>query len=126
MSMAQEGLPAGGSVGYDIFDNSNSLGTTSFVQNINHLRALEGELARSIQSLDRVAAARVHLVLPERKLFSRDEQKPSASIVIRTQGRLSGGQVNAIQHLVAAAVPDLEPTAKIGRAPCRARVWQYV
>jgi len=110
MAMAQEGLPAGGNIGYEIFDDSNSLGTTSFVQNINHLRALEGELARSIQSLDRVAAARVHLVLPERKLFTRDEQKPSASIVIRTQGRLSDGQVNAIQHLVAAAVPDLEPT----------------
>src|SRR5690606_25471986 len=79
-------------------------------QTINHLRALEGELSRSIQSLDKVAAARVHLVLPERKLFTRDEQKPSASIVIRSQGRLASGQVNAIQHLVAAAVPDLEPS----------------
>lgn len=109
MAMAQDGLPSGGNIGYEIFDNSSSLGTTSFVQNINHLRALEGELARSIQSIDRVAAARVHLVLPERKLFARDEQQPSASIVVRSQGRLGGGQVSSIQHLVAAAVPGLEP-----------------
>ena len=109
MSMAQDGLPSGGSIGYEIFDEGNSLGTTSFVQNINHLRALEGELSRSIQSIDRVAAARVHLVLPERQLFSREERKPSASIVIRSQGRLSSSQVNAIQHLVAAAVPNLDP-----------------
>ena len=103
MSMAQDGLPSGGSIGYEIFDQNNSLGTTSFVQDINHLRALEGELARSIQTIDRVSAARVHLVLPERKLFTKDEQQPSASIVLRTQGRLGGGQVSAIQHLVAAA-----------------------
>lgn len=109
MTMAQDGLPSGGNIGYEIFDENNSLGTTSFVQNINHLRALEGELARSIQSIDRVTAARVHLVLPEHKLFTKDEQKPSASIVLRTQGRLAAGQVNAIQHLVAAAVPDLDP-----------------
>jgi flagellar M-ring protein FliF len=109
MAMAQDGLPAGGTVGYEIFDETKSLGTTSFVQNINHLRALEGELARSIQSIDRVTAARVHLVLPERRLFSQETEKPTASIIVRTQGRLSDNYVAAIQHLVAAAVPDLDP-----------------
>jgi flagellar M-ring protein FliF len=72
MKLAEGGLPKGGSVGYEIFDKSDALGATSFVQNINHLRALEGELARTIRSIDRVASARVHLVLPERPLFSRE------------------------------------------------------
>jgi len=111
LSMAEEGLPAGGSIGYEIFDRGDSLGTTSFVQNINKLRALEGELARTIKSIDRVAAARVHLVLPERELFSRNRRDPSASIVLKMRGgnRLEGGQISAVQHLVAAAIPDLKP-----------------
>ena len=66
MKLAEAGLPKGGGVGYEIFDKSDALGTTSFVQNINHLRALEGELARTIRAIDRIQAARVHLVLPER------------------------------------------------------------
>jgi len=107
MTLASENLPTMGSVGYEIFDRSDALGTTSFVQNINQLRALEGELARTIRTLDRVAAARVHLVLPQRKLFSRDQRKASASIVLSTRGQLSQNQVLAIQNLVAAAVPDL-------------------
>lgn len=69
MSLAEKGLPAGGTVGYEIFDNADALGTTSFLQNINHLRALEGELARTIRSIEGIDAARVHLVLPERELF---------------------------------------------------------
>jgi flagellar M-ring protein FliF len=111
LSMAGEGLPAGGSIGYEIFDRGDSLGTTSFVQNINKLRALEGELARTIKSIDRVAAARVHLVLPDRELFSRNRRDPSASIVLKMRGgsRLEGGQISAVQHLVAAAIPDLKP-----------------
>ena len=109
MSMAQKGLPSGGAVGYEIFDKGNSLGTTSFEQKINQLRALEGELARTIRSLNPIAAARVHLVLPQRELFSRDERKPSASITLRTRGTLSPSEVSAIQHLVASAVPDLKP-----------------
>jgi flagellar M-ring protein FliF len=71
MKLAEGGLPKGGGVGYEIFDKSDALGSTTFVQNINHLRALEGELARTIRGLDRVQAARVHLVLPDRPLFSR-------------------------------------------------------
>ncbi|MBV8650907.1 MAG: flagellar M-ring protein FliF [Alphaproteobacteria bacterium] len=109
ITMAEGGLPHGGSIGYEIFDKSESLGTSNFVQNVNHLRALEGELARTISSIGTVQAARVHLVLPERELFSREKQEPSASIVIKTRGadRLSKGQVAAIQHLVSAAVPGL-------------------
>ncbi len=111
MAVAEEGLPSGGTIGYEIFDRSASFGTTNFVQKINHLRALEGELARTIRSLDRVAAARIHLVLPQRELFSRDERQPSASIVLKLQGGspLGGAQVQSILHLVAAAVPNLSP-----------------
>src|SRR3954465_3999863 len=65
MKLAEGGLPKGGGIGYEIFDKSDALGATSFVQNINHLRALEGELARTIRAIDRVQSARVHLVLPE-------------------------------------------------------------
>ena len=86
MKLAESGLPKGGGVGYEIFDKSDALGSTTFVQNINHLRALEGELARTIRSLDRVQAARVHLVLPDRPLFSRDKIEPSASIVLKVRG----------------------------------------
>jgi flagellar M-ring protein FliF len=109
MRLAEAGLPRGGSVGYEIFDKSDALGTTSFVQNVNHLRALEGELARTIRSLDRVAAARVHLVIPERQLFQRDRQDPSASIVLRVKSQLEAPQVRAIRHLVASAVRGLKP-----------------
>src|SRR5437762_4297406 len=79
MKLAEAGLPKGGGVGYEIFDKSDVLGATSFVQNINHLRALEGELARTIRGIDRVQQARVHLVLPERVLFSRDKEIGRAS-----------------------------------------------
>jgi flagellar M-ring protein FliF len=109
MTLAEDGLPKGGGVGYEIFDKSDALGTTSFVQNINKLRALEGELARTIRSLDRVEAARVHLVLPDRPLFSRDKVEPSASIVLKVRGTLEPQQVRAIRHLVASAVNGLKP-----------------
>jgi flagellar M-ring protein FliF len=109
MKLAESGLPKGGSVGYEIFDKSDALGATSFVQNINHLRALEGELARTIRALDRVQAARVHLVLPERPLFSRDKAEASASIVLKVRGMLEPQQVRAIRHLVASAVNGLKP-----------------
>ena len=109
MQFAEGGLPKGGGVGYDIFDKSEALGTTSFVQNINHLRALEGELSRTIRALDRVQAARVHLVLPERPLFSRDKVEPSASIMVKVRGALEASQVRAIRHLVASAVNGLRP-----------------
>ena len=109
MKLAEGGLPKGGGVGYEIFDKSDALGSTSFVQNINHLRALEGELARTIRAIDRIQAARVHLVLPERPLFSRETPEPSASIVLRVRGALEPQQVRAIRHLVASAVNGLKP-----------------
>ncbi len=109
MLMAQDGLPKGGSLGYEIFDDADAFGTTSFVQNINRVRALEGELARTIATIATVRQARVHLVMPERELFSRDQQKPSASIFLRLRGALSGEQIAAVQYLVAAAVPRLSP-----------------
>src|SRR6202034_4389440 len=109
MTLAENGLPKGGGVGYEIFDKSDALGTTSFVQNINNLRALEGELSRTIRALDRVQAARVHLVMPERPLFSREKVEPSASIVLKVRGMLEPQQVRAIRHLVASAVNGLKP-----------------
>jgi flagellar M-ring protein FliF len=112
ISMAQQGLPRGGSIGYEIFDKAEALGTTNFIQNINLVRAMEGELSRTIKSIDSIRNARVHLVLPKREMFSREKQPPSASIILtmRTAGRLPREQVLAIQHLVAAAVPGLEPS----------------
>jgi flagellar M-ring protein FliF len=109
MKLAEGGLPKGGGVGYEIFDKSDALGATSFVQNINHLRALEGELSRTIRAIDRVQQARVHLVLPERPLFSREKAEPSASIVLKVRGRLEPQQVRAIRHLLASAVNGLKP-----------------
>jgi len=109
MKLAEGGLPKGGGVGYEIFDKSDALGTTSFVQNINHLRALEGELARTIRGIDRIQAARVHLVLPERPLFARETPEPSASIVLRVRGALEPQQIRAIRHLVASSVNGLKP-----------------
>ena len=109
MKLAEGGLPKGGGVGYEIFDRSDTLGATSFVQNVNHLRALEGELARTIRAIDRVQMARVHLVLPERQLFSRDRPEATASIVLRVRGMLEPQQVRAIRHLVASAVNGLKP-----------------
>lgn len=111
MDLAADGLPAGGSVGYEIFDNTDALGASNFLQNVNRLRALEGELARTIRSLDVIENARVHLVIPERELFARERAQPSASIVIRPRGnRIAPEQVAAIQNLVASAVSGLVPT----------------
>lgn len=106
MALAQDNLPAAG-VGYEIFDKSDTFGTTAFVQNINHQRALEGELARSMQTIEGIQSARVHLVIPEHQIFARDAQQPSASVVLKSSGRLDRGQVRAVQHLVAAAVVGL-------------------
>ena len=108
MELAQDNLPAAG-VGYEIFDKADAFGTTAFVQNINRLRALEGELARSIQTIEGVESVRVHLVVPERQIFARDAQAPSGSVVLKTRGTFNRGQVQAIQHLVAAAVASLSP-----------------
>lgn len=107
MEMAGDGLPAGGSVGYEIFDRADSFGQTSFVQNVNLVRALEGELARTIRSITTIANARVHLNIPKRELFSEKQAEPTASVVLRARGAISAAQVSAIQNLVASAVPGL-------------------
>lgn len=109
VSLAGEGL-GGSIVGYEIFDRGDALGTTSFVQQINRVRAIEGELARTIREINSVKSARVHIAMVERQLFAREERQPSASIIIKTTGGgLSQSQVRAIQYLVAAAVTGLSP-----------------
>ena len=110
LSLASQGIPSGGSLGYELFDDQQTIGTTSFVQNINLVRALEGELARTIQTISSIRSARVHLVLPRRELFSREKHQASASITLRMGGgSLEKDQIAGIQHLVAAAVPGLVP-----------------
>lgn len=111
LSMAEQGIPAGGSVvGYEIFDKSESFGSSNFVMNVNMLRALEGELARTISSLKGIDSVRVHLVTPKKELFTREKEKPSASVTVkmRSGNSLESNEVMAITHLVAAAVPSLE------------------
>jgi len=108
--LSGKGLPTSGSVGYEIFDSSNALGQTDFVQQLNRQRALEGELGRTIHALDGINAARVHLVLPKRQLFEEEAEQPSAAVSIGVGGREPGpDQVRAIQNLVAGAVPGLKP-----------------
>jgi flagellar M-ring protein FliF len=108
LELAAGGLPHGGSVGFEIFDRSK-IGATEFEQQVNLRRALEGELARSVMSIDGVKSARVHLVLPERRLFAAREESASASVVVKLQNSHSFGrkEVAAVVHLVSAAVPTL-------------------
>ncbi|CDG40539.1 flagellar basal-body MS-ring/collar protein FliF [Asaia bogorensis] len=109
--LAKDGLPNGGSVGYELFDKSATLTSTQFEQNINETRALEGELERSIRLLQGVRNVRVHLVLPHRDLFSVQTNPSQASVVIDIGhgGRIAPDGIQAIQNLVAAAVPGLRP-----------------
>ncbi len=107
MLLAEKGLPTSTNAGYELFDNVGSLGLTSFMQQITRVRALEGEIARTIQSLAGIKAARVHIVLSECANFRRDEQQPSASVVIRYAGIDAEKTAMSIRHLVAAAVPSL-------------------
>lgn len=111
MLLAKEGLPGGGSMGYEIFDQQSGFGTTNFVQSVNQVRALEGELARTIGSLESIRSSRVHLVLPQRELFSRESRPASASVFIslRPGATLDREQILAIQSLVASSVPQLKP-----------------
>ena len=113
MLLAEKGLPSRGGVGYELFDTDKPLGITSFMQRVNRLRAMEGELGRTIETLSGVEAARVHIVLPDREEFSRSAPKPTASVVVRMRGRaaLERQQALAIRHLVSAAIPNLKPSA---------------
>jgi flagellar M-ring protein FliF len=110
LKLAAQGLPKGGNVGFELMENQK-LGISQFLEQVNFQRALEGELARSIESLDSVAGARIHLALPKASVFVRDQQKPTASVILNLRaGRiLDNEQVSAIVHLVASSVPDLPP-----------------
>lgn len=107
MLLAEKGLPRSASGGYELFDKLGSLGLTSFMQEITRVRAMEGELARTIQLMRGVKAASVHLVLADKGSFRRDQQPASASVVVRTETSDSGNVAQAIRHLVASAVPGL-------------------
>ncbi|PWC28251.1 flagellar basal-body MS-ring/collar protein FliF [Teichococcus aestuarii] len=111
LMLARDGLPSGGSIGYEIFDRQGGLTTTPFQQDVNRLRAMEGEIARSIRALEGVAAARVHLALPRREPFSRERSEAQASVVLQMRGaqRLDREGVQAVLQLVASAVPGLKP-----------------
>jgi len=111
VGLAKEGLPTGGSVGYEIFDRSDGLAATEFQQQINQTRALEGELDRTIRAINGVRAVRVHLVLPRREPFSRESQDAQASVLLTMAGaaRLDREGIQAILNLIAAAVPGLRP-----------------
>lgn len=113
LRLAQQGLPKGGSVGFELMDNEK-FGISQFVEQVNYQRSLEGELERTIGAISAIQSARVHLAIPKPSVFVRDQQKPSASVMVNLYpGRALGdGQVSAIVHLVATAVPDL-PVANI-------------
>jgi flagellar M-ring protein FliF len=109
LKVAGEGLVGGSISGYEIFDKSSSFGTTSLVQNINARRALEGELARTISSLPIVKSVRVHLVMPKKRLFSKEKVVPTASVTLNVGGRIVDvDTVASIAHLVAASVPAMD------------------
>jgi flagellar M-ring protein FliF len=109
--LAKDGLPSGGSVGYELFDRSDNLTASQFQQSINQTRALEGELSRSIRAITGIRAARVHLVLPRREPFAREQQEAQASVVLTMAGpgRLDREGTLAIVTLISAAVPGLRP-----------------
>jgi flagellar M-ring protein FliF len=107
--LAEKGLPNSSSAGYELFDKVGSLGLTSFMQEVTRVRALEGELARTIQVMKGVKAARVHVVMGERGSFRRERQPPTASVVVRGDVSAESGTPQAIRYLVAAAVPGMAP-----------------
>ncbi|WP_228151577.1 flagellar basal-body MS-ring/collar protein FliF [Pseudazoarcus pumilus] len=108
LQLAAEGLPKGGLVGFEVMENQR-LGVSQFLEQVNYQRALEGELSRTVQSISSVAAARVHLAMPKQSGFLRDEQRPSASVMVSLYpGRvLDGSQIAGIVHLVSSSVPKL-------------------
>ena len=110
LALAREGLPTGGSVGYEVFDRNDSLTSNQFQQQMNQLRALEGELGRTIRTIRGVRNARVHLVLAKREPFAREQQEAQASIILAMAGaqRMNGDEVQAIVNLVSTAVPGLK------------------
>jgi flagellar M-ring protein FliF len=111
LEMANKGLPKGDGVGFEIFDKSN-INISDFNQKINYTRALEGELARTISSLESIKSAKVHLVLPKKSIFKDEDEEAKASVIITTHygEQLNDSQINGIQHLVASAIQGLKPS----------------
>jgi flagellar M-ring protein FliF len=107
MLLAEKGLPSSATAGYELFDKMGSMGLTSFMQEVTRVRALEGEIARTVQAMKGVKAARVHIVLADTGSFRRGRQTPSASVIVRTETAGDSALAPAIRHLVAAAVPGL-------------------
>lgn len=107
--LAEKGLPGSPNAGYELFDKLGALGLTSFMQEVTRVRALEGELARTIQYLKGIRAARVHLFLPDQNALRTSKQTPTASVVIKTDVAGDATAAPAIKHLVAAAIPDMKP-----------------
>jgi len=110
LKLASQGLPKGGSVGFELMDNQK-FGISQFQENVNYQRALEGEITRTIETISAVQGARVHLAIPKPTVFVREEQKPSASVLVSLYvGRsLDKAQVGGIVHLVASSVPEMPP-----------------
>jgi len=108
--LANEGLPQGSGVGFEIFD-STSLGMTEFVQNVNYQRALQGELSRTINGFNEIESSRVHIVMPSESLFVEDEDPPSASVALKLRKghRLNENQIQGIVHLISASISHMEP-----------------
>lgn len=106
--LAHKGLPTSARAGYELFDQLGSMGLTSFMQEITRVRALEGEIARTIQALDGVGAARVHLVLPEAGTFRKDRRDASASVLLRVDEKWQNSSGQAVRHIVAAALPGMK------------------
>lgn len=108
LRLASQGLPRGGSVGFELLEQQK-FGITQFQEQVNYQRALEGELARSVQSLGQVQSARVHLAIPKPSVFLRETQKPTASVLVTLYPNksLDRAQINGIVHLVSASVPEL-------------------
>ncbi|MGC3970555.1 MAG: flagellar M-ring protein FliF [Pirellulales bacterium] len=124
--LAERGLPDSANAGYELFDKVGSLGLTSFMQEVTRVRALEGEIGRTIQQIAGVSAARVHIVMPDAGNFRRGEQKPTASVMLRASTSVGRKAAPSIRHLVASAVPGLDvadvtildfgrPASRLGR-----------
>ena len=113
LKLAAEGLPKGGNIGFELLENQK-FGVSQFVEQVNFQRALEGELERTIQAIDAVEVARIHLAIPKPSVFVRDQQKPTASVLLNLRGgrTLDAQQVSSVVHLVASSVPDL-PTENV-------------
>ncbi len=108
ITLAGDGLPTGGVIGYELFDETD-FGTTEFVQHLNYQRALQGELARTIKEMNEVIDAKVLIVMPKDSVFIEDAKPPSASVLLKLKSRINNEKVDAIVHLVASSLEGMNP-----------------